>query len=155
MGATKSYCFAAIAALFLASSADASEWWYVTSTTDKEAYFVDVQSLKSDNGKVVFWDYMIYDKISENVAGSKARLSLDCASRKLTFLAIINYSPAGVVLGSSGTQPAFDIAPDTIADGIRKFVCEASVKRTEYGSKVDTTPEDFAVRVQAVATAPK
>lgn len=146
---------AAIAALMLASSAQAAEWWYVTEAASDDVFFVDTQSMVSAGGVATFWYYAINNKVKDGVFGNKSHTSIDCTKRKITYLISVYYDTDGKATGTFGSQPAVDVIPDTVADGIRKFVCAAPAQRAAVGEKLIITPEDYVTRMKAIAAAPR
>lgn len=113
----------------LAHSAD---WKLVATSRDHEEYFVDLETIKTDErkGSAQSWSKTIERKNGSELVQSKALVEYDCRNRKHRLLSLItySYSPDGEVKTSYGKEDYTfkHIAPETIAETIMLQSCKVS-----------------------------
>ena len=143
------------AALLISLPAHASEWWYVTASTDNNVFFTDTQSIQRQGVTAVFWEYEIYKTPIAKTVSVKIQYSLDCSSKRMSGLASVTYDAAGTAISSDGPIASFSIAPDTVGDAVQKFVCASGPDRQRLGTKLALSPEESAKRIFAITNAPQ
>jgi hypothetical protein len=113
----------------LAHSAD---WKLVATSRDHEEYFVDLETIKTDEqkGSAQSWIKTIERRNGSELVQSKALVEYDCRNRKYRLLSLITYSynPDGEVKTSYGKEDYTfrHIAPETITETIMLQSCKVS-----------------------------
>lgn len=106
----------------------AANWRLIATTVDrKESFWVDLDSITTDQGLVSFW-------LRENLAAPRtvagityassiARYSTNCTSQKLTSTTTTFYDASGKVVNSGASTSTLDVGPGMISKGVYEAVC--------------------------------
>lgn len=119
--------FAAIALLAVASSAWSSTWVQVTSSKASKVY-VDMETVKRNGNQVTFWAKTVWEAPRQfNHSPTQydltvARSTIDCGADTEKPHAVA-FSLHDRVVQSFVDLPAFDIQPDSVAQGIEIALC--------------------------------
>jgi hypothetical protein len=153
-----SLLISAMLGMLVASPAGAAEWWYVTSSRDETAHFVDASSIQIDNNSVKYWSLVINTTPINGVKSTKTRWSKSCLRNTLSLIQWADYDEDGMVSLTSEGQfsgQISSIAPETIAEDKHRFICAKSTERAKFGIKLSVTPEIFAYRLQKLGAPPE
>jgi hypothetical protein len=121
----------------LSTLARASDWKYISLDSEGNKYYVDVESVLIEGDTRTFWVNVKYKEpkaASEGkiYASMKAQISINCAKRTFSYLVTQGLDVKGIPgdyvdyrgLPQYADQP---IIPDSLSDGMRKYVC--SIKK--------------------------
>lgn len=139
----------------LASPVAASEWWFVSSSgrsNEETAYFVENSSLKviSNNHRTA-WGYMVLENAnSSGIRTYRELVDYNC-SEETYALVTATYFGNNERYISSYSAPSYSrtsqyAAPDTMADGILKFVCSGPQSASINLTPLNLAPLEFAAR---------
>ena len=122
------------AAALISTPAFASDWKIVSSGPKNGDVYIDVASATRNGNKITVWEKwdQTIKKSKETKNGKlvseiKTRSTYDCSDQTVDILQSVYYDSDGNVIYTY-TKPLFVqptlIVPDTIGDGIARYVCE-------------------------------
>lgn len=139
---------AAMAACSLATTASASEWWFVAESKTDDVFFIDVSSMQFSSQKITYWYFSIARTVSsEGVKSEKTRVIVSCSAMKSDTIQNVTYKLDGSILRSHTFLPSptpSGVVPDSVGETMAKFVCALPPMREKLGVKIAVTPETFA-----------
>lgn len=115
--------------LFCSSVFAQSNWITVALNSTGNEWFVDVNSIQRRGDLVTFWsraNFLVRDKDGD--LSSKSQDTINCRTREQIIRWIMFYDDRDnmgkLTLSSESTASWRPIAPDTISDALRLFVCK-------------------------------
>lgn len=105
--------------------AHASNWYFINDRNPEGITFFDKESLTASNGTVTLWVQKIKmdGEIDEDYS-SKQKIKIDCKSRSVQLISIVNYNIKGIATYSSNNVGRVrEVVPDSTGDYLLKVVC--------------------------------
>ena len=116
--------------IFISETAYSANWIRVTNSNTGNVFFVDSISLQRNGNSVTFWTKMNYGvRDSVGDLSTKSQRVFNCMTRESKSLYLMTYDDFDNQgkLTHSGVwknQSWDPIAPETVDDAVRKFVCK-------------------------------
>jgi len=116
--------------IFISEIAYSANWMRVTSSNDGDVVFVDSLSMQRSGNTVTFWSKMNYGvRDRSGDLSSKTQRAVNCMTREVKSLYLMTYDDfdnQGKLTHSDrfSNQSWNPIAPETINDAVRRFVCK-------------------------------
>ena len=110
--------------------ASASNWVYVDKNSYGDAFFVDSQSTQRSGNSVTFWEKVNYGTRGKyGDLSAKLNSTINCKTREKInrysmFYDDLDNTGKLTTSGATTSEQWEPIAPDTITEGIMKFVCK-------------------------------
>ena len=110
--------------------ANASNWVYVDKNSYGDTFFVDSQSTQRSGNSVTFWEKVNYGTRGKyGDLSAKLNSTINCKTREKInrysmFYDDLDNTGKLTTSGATTSEQWEPIAPDTITEGIMKFVCK-------------------------------
>lgn len=140
----------AISALSIPSTAMASDWWAVasgSSAPNRKLSLIDSDSIrvKGPSSKSA-WTQVYFETPVGKKVYSLLQYKVDCQAETLAITSYIDYDYRGNVLDSgSGEAPAQPIAPLSVGDSYRRFICENDRRFPHVGAIADISVQGSVI----------
>jgi len=116
-------------ALLLPAQASAATWVYVTDSSQRTRYLVDIETIDRAGSLVTYWIKLDHSADSSvKHRETKLRRRADCANDTDILMNMIQYDADGSVIDSftvpSYRQTPSAIVPDSVGESVHSFVCK-------------------------------